>query len=489
LAQKSKDTLLLGTQDPFATVDSYIQPAVEVVQFTQTIMSHMLVFDEVNGTFLPELAKSWSRPNPTTIDFDLRDDVVFHSGNKFTAEDVKYTIDYLLDPKVPLRFKGHYSWVKSAEVLGPYKVRITMQEPLAVDLFNFAYTFIFYDSAIHKALADKTDYGRVSPSGTGAYRALSVDANNGVLVERFEPALKTFPHLRAPIKRIRSIPVPDRQTQIAKLLTGEVNVITNITEDMAAELGKRKGIAVTPMPSKRLMYITLDAAGRSGNKIFTDVRVRQAFIKAIPRDQIAKNFVAGYDIAEIPKSICFAKNVGCDPSTEPFAYDPAGAKKLLAEAGYPNGVDIAFSVYEPFRHVGEAIIGELRKAGFRATLDSMTLGVYTARRAKGDLATLLAAFPTFTQPNVENMFDFFFDGERDYTKDPVILDIAKKGSLEPDVAKRTAIYREALDRINTQAYIYPMIEQPLVMAHTDDVRIAKSPLSVANVRVDDYMWK
>ena len=80
--------------------------------------------------------------------------------------------------------------------------------------------------------------------------------------------LKTFSHQRAPIKRIQSVPVPDRQTQLAKLITGEVGVITNVTEDMAAELAKQKNIAVTPTPSKRLMYITIDAAGRSANKAF-----------------------------------------------------------------------------------------------------------------------------------------------------------------------------------------------------------------------------
>ncbi len=488
-AQKSKDTLLLGTQDPFATIDAYVQPAVEVAQFGRVVLGRLAIYDEVNGTFLPELAKSWTRPNPTTIDFELRDDVVFHSGNKLSAEDIKYTIDYLLDPKVPLRFKNRYNWVKSAEILGTHKVRITTHEPLAVDMFNLAYSFSFYDSAVHTKLAEKSDYGRVTPSGTGPYKVISVDANAGVLVERFAPALKSFPHHRAAIAKIQSVPVPDRQTQIAKLLTGEVNVITNVTEDMATELSKQKNIAVTPVSSKRLMYITIDAAGRSSNKAFKDLRVRQAFIKAIPRDQIAKNFVAGYEIAEIPKSICFEKNVGCGATTSPPGYDLDGAKKLLAEAGYPNGIDMVFSVYEPFRHVAEAVVGEIRKAGFRATLDSMPLSVYTARRAKGELTVLLAAYPTFTQPNVENIFDVFFGAERDYSGDPSILAIAAKGAVEPDIAKRTGIYTEALDRVNLQSYVYPMIEQPIVVAHSSDVRIAKSAHSVADVRIDDYMWK
>ena len=488
-AQKSKDTLLLGTQDPFATIDAYMQPAVEVGQFSRVVLGRLVIYDEVNGTFLPELAKSWSRPDHATIDFETRDDVVFHSGNKFSAADIKYTIDYLLDPKVPLRFKNRYNWVKSAELLGPNKVRVTMHEPLAVDMFNLAYSFSIYDSEVHKKLNDKSDYGRISPSGTGPYRVISVDANAGVLAERFDPALKTFSHHRAPIKRLQSVPVPDRQTQIAKLITGEVNVITNVTEDMAAELAKQKNIAVTPTPSKRLMYITIDAAGRSANKAFKDLRVRQAFIKAIPRDQIAKNFVAGFEIAEVPKGICFEKNVGCGASTTPPAYDPAGAKKLLAEAGYPNGLDMVFSVYEPFRHVAEAVVGEIRKAGFRATLESMPLSVYTVRRAKGELTTLLAAYPTFTQPNVENIFDVFFGGERDYSGDPEIMKIVAKGAIEPDIAKRTAIFTEAIDLVNRQSYVYPMIEQPMVIAHSADLRIAKSAYSVADVRIDDYVWK
>ncbi len=488
-AQKSKDTLVLATQDPFAIIDSYIQPDVEVAQFSGAVYGKLIQYNENTGEFIPELAKSWTRIDDRTIDFDLRDDVVYHSGNKFSADDIVYTIDYLLDPNVKLRFKGRYTWVKSAEKLGPYKVRVTLHEPVAVDLFNYAYSFYMYDSVLHKSYAEKADYGRKTPSGTGAYRILSVDGTNGVVAERFDPAVKAFKHLRAPIKTVRSVPVPDRQTQMAKIITGEVNVVTNITEDMAKQLSNVKSVEITPTPSKRLMYITLDARGRSGNNLFKDLRVRQAFIKAIPRDQIAKNFVAGYQIAEVPNSVCFKKNAGCDPTTKPLGYDPEGAKKLLAEAGYPNGVDMTFSVYEPFRHVAEAVVGEVRKVGFRATLDSMPLIVYTARRAKGELTTLLAAYPTFTQPNVENLLDFFFANERDYTGDPMFLAALKKGLSEPDLAKRTAIYRPALDRVNQQAYIYPMIEQPLVVAHTADVKILPGVFRVAETHVDDYTWK
>ena len=81
-----------------------------------------------------ELAKAWRRIDDKTIEFDLRDDASFHSGNKFTAEDVKYTIEYLKDPKSKMRFADRYNWVKEILVLSPYKIRYVAAEPKSTDM-------------------------------------------------------------------------------------------------------------------------------------------------------------------------------------------------------------------------------------------------------------------------------------------------------------------------------------------------------------------
>ena len=204
--------------------------------------------------------------------------------------------------------------------------------------------------------------GRVSASGTGPYKLVSLDRNDGVKLERFDKLMQVG-HLRASIRRIHGVWSPDKQTQIAHLMTGGIDLLTNVTSDMARELGDRPGFATSARPSKNLLFINLDSSGRSPNKAMTDDRVRKAFIMAIPRDLIVKNIVAGGDKAELPRSICFKATIGCEPTVDPYTYNPSEAKRLLIEAGYGNGVDLTIAAHAPWKSIAEAIAGEVRKVG------------------------------------------------------------------------------------------------------------------------------
>jgi peptide/nickel transport system substrate-binding protein len=246
---------------------------------------------------------------------------------------------------------------------------------------------------------------------------------------------------------------------------------------------------VTPFSSRLLAYITIDAAGRSDNKIFTDKRLRIAFIKAIDREKLIKAFVPGADIAERPKAICFPDNIGCASTTEPYSYDPEGAKKLLAEAGKPDGFDMELSAFQPYKTLAEGIAGDLRKVGIRATVVSLPIAVYTKLRGEGKLTTLVAEYPTFSQPNLINIMDVFFGGDRDYSNDPLIAKAYKEGPAQLDLAKRTEIYKAALDQMNREAYILPISEEPNLFLHSKDVEIKPGLTSKTETRPGDYFWK
>jgi len=489
VAQKAKDTLRLVTIDPFNSVDAYYTGGNEVAFLSRELYGRIVVFDEYNGKFIPELAKSYERVNPTTIDFEFRDDLTFHSGNKFSADDVKYTLDWAIDPNVKLRNKERYSWVSRVEKLGPNKLRLIGKQPFAADIFTIAYRFYIVDSKIHSAMANRADYGRANPSTTGLYKVVSVDENQGVKLERYEPNVTKFVHRRAPIKNIQTVPLPDRQTQMAQLITGGVDMVREISSDMAEQLAGNPNVATTPMQSKLLAYVNFDALGRSGNPAFKDIRVRQAFIRAIPRDQIVKTYVAGAEVAETPKAICFEKNDACSPSTRPLTYDPAAARKLMQDSGHADGIDFEFSVFAPYRAIAEAMAGELRKVGLRAGVQPYTQTVLTKKRDAGELTALLQVYPTFAQPTTDNILNHFFEGGRDYANDPVIEAAAKAGYGETDTEKRTAIYRTAIDRVNEMAYVYPFSEQPTVYAHAKDVKIEPNQFSLSEVRLGDFFWR
>jgi len=285
------------------------------------------------------------------------------------------------------------------------------------------------------------------------------------------------------------VPIPDRQTQIAQLLTGGVHVLSKASPDMLAELAKNPDLAQTPFSTRMLVFMTMDAAGRSDNKILTDVRIRQAVFKAIDREKIIKTFVPGADIAIRPDGIGFHDNIGYESSGKFIAYDPAGAKKLLAEAGYPNGFDIELGAYMPYKEITEAIAGDLRKVGIRASVNPLAQSVYVKLRGDGKLTTLAMEYPTFSQPNMINTMDLFFGGDRDYSNDPLIKKIYDESPKILDDKKRSELYRQAVDRINEQAYVYPISEMPAVYVHSKDVEIKPGLTSITEIRPGDYFWR
>ena len=487
-AQKSEDTIRLAVNDPFNTLDSYVIGHEEANTFNRVLYQHLINYDEYNKKWVGILAKSFKRINPTTLEFELRDDIKYHNGNPFNADDVKYTVGYLVDPATKVPFKDRYSWIKEVEVLAPHKIRIHGTSPFSTDLGALAYRIRIYDKETHEPMQDKTDYGRLG-IGTGPYRLVSLDRNKGALVERTTNQFPDGNYFPSPVKRVQSVFIPDKQTRVAQLLTGGIDLIRNVGPDEAQALAGNPNLGVTTTASGVILYVTFDAKGRSASKLMTDERVRKAFIMAVDRHTIVRNLVPGGDKAHIAKAICLPSVFGCAPTTDVYPYDPAQAKKLLADAGYPNGVDIVIDVFEPMRVYAEAIAGEVRKAGFRASVQPLPSTVYIKKRADGELTTFVGNYPTGTHPDMATLWDFFFAGPRDYWSDDFINKAYADGNLEFDDAKRTAIYTPALNRVNEKAYILPISEIPMMWAHAKDVKVNENPLAASAPVLGDFAWK
>ncbi len=490
-AQKSKDTLRLAINDPFTIVSSYCVPVDEVGYFTRGIYDTLIAFDEHNQKFVPQLAKSWTRINPTTVEYELRDDITFHNGNKFDADDVITTDQFLQDPAIKIQYKNRYSWVKKIEKLSPYKIRIESHQVMAVDMQAIAYRFRIQDAESYNTLADKCDYGRLTPYGTGPYKVVSADRNQGVLVERFEGSKLDPKYSPAPIKRIHGVPLPDRQTQIAQLLTGGVDIVRNVSPDNAVELAKNPNLEISTLPTASFFYIVLDAAGRSGHKAVQDPRVRKAILLALDRNAIIKNIVPGGQtgVAEKMMGYCFATNTGCKYSVKYDEYNPAEAKRLLAEAGYADGFDIVYDVFAPNKPIGEAIAGELLKVGIRATINSVPINVFYKKWTGGETNMVSVAYPTSSFPDVGNILDTFFGGDRDYARDPIIQKAMEDGERELDPAKRADIFEKALNRMTEQSYVMAFSSVATVFAHSKDTAVRKSALRAGDYTINDHYWK
>lgn len=234
----------------------------------------------------------------------------------------------------------------------------------------------------------------------------------------------------------------------------------------------------------------MDAIARSGRKELTDLRVRKAVVMAINREVIAKEIIpGGKEVGEVMGTLCFSFTSGCAYSKKPYFHDPAQAKKLMIEAGYAVGFDLTVHVNGPYMDVAVAIAGQLREVGIRASVQPMTISVYVKAREEGKLPAFVGGRPTATFPETIEVMEGFFEGSRDYWKDPLILTALDQAKKIADVQERSRVLQSALDRNNEQAYVLPIASMPWVFAHSKDIRIGENTLKPRTVDVSDIFWK
>ena len=146
--------------------------------------------------------------------------------------------------------------MKSVEKLGRYKVRLTGKKNRATDMADIAYRFEMLHGKSLMGLERKSDYGKVTPYGTGPYKIKFVDRNKGILVERVADYYGDAGYGRAPVKFVHGIHMPDKQTQKAQLITGGVDMLRDVTADDARNFVTLPGIKATPTPTGMLMLPT-----------------------------------------------------------------------------------------------------------------------------------------------------------------------------------------------------------------------------------------
>lgn len=488
LGQKAKDTLRIGVRDSPSSILVYDDPQPEAGVIGRAVFEPLVDIDRSSGKVQPLLATSWSWPNDRTLELKLRDDVKFHDGSPFDADDVVYTLNYLVDPKVNLRFKANYDWIERAERVDRYTVRILLKHPSPLALLRLGVTLSVLPSDLHSKYAQAGDFGRKTPVGTGPYKVELMDLNRGVILVR-DPGHR---HGASPasIGRVHFVPIADEQTQIAQLMTGGLDLVRVENKDQSDLLRATPGLAVTATQGQSYIYLSMDAVNRSGNKALADERVRRALVQALDRETLAKSVLAGDEEVKAIDALCFRFQQGCDFSTRPAPFDRAAAKTLLAQAGYANGFDVEITATPGQKQIAEAIAGELRKVGVRAKVEPLTFAAYRKKQRDGKLQLLVSVWTSGGMPDASATTDFFFSGgPRDYWRDPAITRLHEQGLATLDEAKRRSLYRKAFDIANAKSYVMPLSTRPTVLAHARDLEIDKGSLGPSGFELHRTRWK
>ncbi len=481
-AQKSADTVRVAMNFPIKRLSAYYQPDPEAGMFFRLMEEPLIRYDESEAKFLPALAKSWKRIDDKTLEFELQEGVKFHNGNILDADDVVYILKWRSDPNLRIPFATRFSWVEGVEKTGPMTVRVRAKEPTAVDLMVLAYNLFIQDSRILSKLEDKSEYG-LKPIGTGPIKLEKLDANVTVV-----PFTENKHHEQVKFKRMIGMSIPDAQTQAAHILAGSVDAIQPQTEDEMANYEKQPNLKIVSKDQFALLWLGLDTRNRSGRPELQDERVRKAIFMAIDRKGIAEHFVPG-DSKAID-ALCFDAMLACGYNVRPPAYDPAAAKKLMADAGYPNGFDLELVTRGLSRPAGVAITGQLRAIGIRASIKHMTLTAYRDYREEGKIQAIATDSPVGSMPDTSNvMLQQFGSASRDFAVDDDIQKWMGEAIGIHDIPKRKELYAKIHDRIYEKSYLLPIATWPSTWVVAKDIEIQPAIWNDATMSARDFAWK
>lgn len=350
-----------------------------------------LTLQDENQKLLPGLAVSWKTIDDTTWEFKLRKGVKFHDGTPFTADDVIFTMERA--PNVPNSPSSFAVFVKGKKFkkVDDFTIHVTTSKPYPFTPVDLSRVVIVSKKHSMGATTEDFNTGKAA-FGTGAYKfvrwspgdVIELAANDGYWGGRPDWD-------RVLIKPIKSGPA-----RTAALLANDVDFIEGIPPTDLPRLKKSNDIKVYASVSNRLIYINTDQwrenspyiKGNDGSVIknpFMKREARLAVSKAINRKAIADRIMEG--LSEPAGQFSPPNYVGYTPNLKAEAYDPEGAKKLLAQAGYPDGFRLKIhgpnDRYLNDAKILEAIAQMLTRVGIKTEVETMTRSVFFKRVSRG----------------------------------------------------------------------------------------------------------
>ncbi len=430
---KEKDQLVISQRMDVNTLDWTMTSSMETGQVSRSIFDRLVIFDK-NYQYAPMLAISWKVLDNTTWHFALRKGVKFHNGEIFDANSVKFSIDRMKSPET----KSPWAWIvkniEKVNIIDDYNIELKTTIPQPSLLFQLTYVNIVPPKTVRTV--GNSDFGS-KPCGTGPYKFVEWVKDERVVLEANESYWKGAPK----IKKVVFRPIPEESSRVSALMTGEIDIATDVPPSRWEDLRKNKE---TKISSKigTMIYLGLNTFIPP----FNNVKVRKALNHGVDVQSIIDSVISG--TAERMNGPFFKNTIGYDSVIEPYNYDINKAKKLLEEAGYPNGFESVLTC-DPvgkegatnMPEVAEAIAFQLQKLGIKIKVELQERSVMWPKYEKSELKMFFFTWPERWDPEVYLRPLFHSKARGYYYKNPVVDNLIDQGGSTFGSKERTEIYR------------------------------------------------
>ncbi len=319
-----------------------------------------------------DLALSWENVDPVTWEFKLREGVKFHDGSELTAEDIKWNYDRMTDAELSLHVTGFVKTIDRVEVVDPLTIRIITLEPDPVLPVRLTSGYIIPKKVFEEVGAES--FG-LNPVGSGPFKFIEWVKDERLVMEANPDYWEGPPQ----VDRLVFKPIPEVTTRMSALKTGDVDIVNKVPIQEINAIKAESNLDVLTISGGRVVFYGFDTF----HPPFDDVTLRQAINYAVDVESILENVLGGYG-----KRTLLAPEMyfGVDTSVEPYPYDPEKAKELLAEAGYPGGEGLEFTIEcatsgntPNDQEITQAVAGELAKVGIKADVNLEEFGGFVRR--------------------------------------------------------------------------------------------------------------
>jgi peptide/nickel transport system substrate-binding protein len=442
----------------------------------------------------PALAVSWEQPSPTVWRFHLRPGVKWQDGSPFTADDVVFSLQRISAKTSSMR--APLSGVKEARKIDDLTVEFETNVPDPIFLQEQTNLLIMskawcqaHDSADPVQVGAADNYALHNAMGTGPFKLVSREPDRRTVVEK-NPGWWDKPLFD--LDRVEFNVISSAPTRVAALLSGEVDMIYTVPPQDIPRIKQTEGLKILQTPELRTIYLGFDqsrdellSSDIKGKNPFKDVRVREAVALAIDEPIIASKVMLGlahpsYEMWG-PGVNGYAADLDVRPKT-----DPAKAKALLTEAGYPSGFRVGFDCpndrYVMDEQICTAIVPMLARIGIKLDLNAQTKSKFFAKVNAPNYNTdfyLLGWTPsTYDAHNVLYTIMGTRNGKRGEVNDggysnPDLDALTDKIGVETDQAKRDAMIRQAIEMAQKDVGYLPLHQQVIVWAAKNNIDLAQ----------------